>query len=132
MALRVCAVTVKQLPERLNLKQGRLFFRELNSCMNIDRPGIVFDCSKLLQMDSYAVHLLLCCLEEAMKRNGDIKLAAMPAGARATLELTGVDHLFEIFDTTADAVNSFGRLPTLATAHEFMPGISRVSTEEAA
>jgi anti-anti-sigma factor len=120
---------VKQLPETLNSKQGRLFFGALGSCMNIERPGIVFDCSKVLQMDSYAVHLLLCCLEEAMKRNGDVKLAAISAGARTTLEHTGVVHLFEIFDTTADAVNSFGRLPSLAATPECMPGGSPRGTE---
>jgi anti-anti-sigma regulatory factor len=69
----------------------------------------------MVQMDRPSIKLLLCCLEEAIKRNGDVKLAAVPAGARSTLELTGVDRLFEIFDTNVDAVNSFRRL-TVATA----------------
>ena len=47
-----------------------------------------------------------------MKRNGDVKLAAIPPGAAAILELARVDHLFEAFDSTADAVNSFHRFPT--------------------
>jgi anti-anti-sigma regulatory factor len=44
--------------------------------MNNDRAYIVLDCSKVGVMDRSAIYLLLCCLEEAMKRNGDVKLAA--------------------------------------------------------
>ncbi len=82
MTLRMCEVVVKQVPETLNEKGGRLFFNELEGCINVERPSIVFDCSKVIQMDKAAIHLLLCCLEEAIKRNGDVKLAAIPAGAR--------------------------------------------------
>jgi anti-anti-sigma regulatory factor len=109
MTLRGHTVAVKQLPDGLTLKQGRSFFRELESYMNLDRPWIVLDCSRLRQVDRRVIHLLLCCLEEAMKRNGDVKLAAMPPEAEAILELTGVKSLFEIFATNADALDSFHR-----------------------
>ena len=107
MRFRPCTVTVTQLPEKLGIKQGRLFFRELESHMNIDRPCIVLDCSKVREMDRFAIHMLLCCLEEAMKRDGDVKLAAVPPSAQETLELTRVDRLFEIYESETDAVNSF-------------------------
>jgi anti-anti-sigma regulatory factor len=60
-------------------------------------------------MDRFAIHMLLCCLEEAMKRDGDVKLAAISPSARDTLERTRVDRLFEIYETESDAVNSFFR-----------------------
>lgn len=75
--------------------------------MNIDRPCIVLDCSTVREMDRFAIHMLLCCLEEAMKRDGDVKLARVTPSARQTLELMRVDRLFEIYDTETDAVNSF-------------------------
>lgn len=109
MRFRPCTVTVTQLPEKLDIKQGRLFFMELESRMNIDRPCIVLDCSKVREMDRFAIHMLLCCLEEAMKRDGDVKLAAVSPSARAALELTRVDRLFEIHASETDAVNSFFR-----------------------
>jgi len=109
MRFRPCAVTVTQLPEKLDIKQGRLFFAELESRMNIGHPCIVLDCSRVVQMDQFTIHLLLCCLEEAMKRDGNVKLAAVSPAARETLELTRVDRLFEIHDTESDAVNSFFR-----------------------
>ena len=109
MRFRPCTVTVTQLPETMDMNKGRLFFKELESRMNIDRPCVVLECSKVRDMDRFAIHMLLCCLEEAMKRDGDVKLAAVPPSARATLELTRVDRLFEIYDTETEAVNSFFR-----------------------
>ena len=110
-------VEVKQLPEKLNRQHGRTFFRELEACLNSDRPRLVLDCSKLQHLDSAGIQVLLRCLEEAMKRNGDVKLAALPARATATLELTGVNRLFESFDTTTEAVLSFQQLPVYGFQH---------------
>jgi anti-anti-sigma regulatory factor len=111
MAIGIQPVGIKQLPETLNKRQKRLFFRELKSSMSIDRPSIVFDCSRIRRLDRSDVLHLLCCLEEALKRNGDIKLAAVPARARAILELNRADRVFEIFDSNADAANSFHQVP---------------------
>jgi anti-sigma B factor antagonist len=122
---------VKQLPEKLNAKQGRLFFGELESCMNVDRPCLVLDCSKLRQMDTSAVHLMLCCLEEALKRNGDVKLAAIPTGATSILELSGIDRLFEVYETTDDAVSSFSRPAAEMVAHMGVPRTSHHPAENA-
>jgi len=69
------AVSIKQLPEKLDVERGQIFFRELGSCMSVERPCIVFDCSMVREMDQYAAQLLLCCLEGAIKRNGDVRLA---------------------------------------------------------
>jgi anti-sigma B factor antagonist len=109
MRFRPCTVTVTQLPETMDMKQSRAFFKELESRMNIDRPCMVLDCSKVRNMDRFAIHMLLCCLEEAMKRDGDVKLAAVSPSAREMLEVTRVDRLFEIYDSETEAVNSFFR-----------------------
>jgi anti-anti-sigma factor len=112
-------VSVKQLPEKLSVKQGRNFFREVEPHLQSDRPRVVLDCSKVRQLDSAGIHVLLRVLEEAMKRNGDVKLASIPPGAAAILELTRVSRLFETFDNTADAVNSFHRFPIMPVPHAF-------------
>jgi anti-anti-sigma factor len=104
-------VVVKQLPEKLSVEQGRRFFLEVEPCLMGDRPRMVLDCSQLRHLDSAGIQVLLHCLEEAMKRNGDVKLAAIPPAAAEILALTGVDQLFEAFDNTFDAVNSFYQFP---------------------
>ena len=111
MTIRKRIVAVNQLPEISNRKQGQIFLREIRNWMSVDRPRMVLDCSLLRRLDRSIIYLLLCCLEEAMKRNGDVKLAALPPGARTVLEDTGTHRLFDIYDTTAEAVNSFHQLP---------------------
>jgi anti-anti-sigma factor len=122
-------VLVKQLPEKLSVEQGRLFFREIESCLNQDRPRVVLDCSRVRQLDSAGIHVLLHCLEEAMKRNGDVKLAAIPTAAAAILELTKVDRLFEAFDNPSDAVSSFYRFP-VDDFQQFLPREHPMSVSE--
>jgi anti-anti-sigma factor len=112
MTLRVCNVEVMQFPEALTVKRARHFLGELESCMANNRPCIVLNCSNVRKMDRSVTHLLLCCLEEAIKRNGDVKLSAVPAAARTILELTGVNRLFEVFDTNDEALSSFHLPPT--------------------
>ena len=110
MEHRASVLEVKEFPGVLNAPMARLFLGEVQSYLNDDRPRIVLDCSKIGQMDRPSIQLLLSCLEEAIKRNGDVKLAAVPAAAKASLKLAGVDRLFEIFDTNAEAISSFRRL----------------------
>jgi hypothetical protein len=42
-----------------------------------------------------------------MKRDGDLKLAAVSPASAIVLELMRVDRLFEVFDTTDEATRSF-------------------------
>jgi anti-sigma B factor antagonist len=104
-------VAIRRLPDALSVQQKVAFLHDIAGVMNTNRPRLVLDCSRLRDCDSSAIHLLLHCLEEAMKRNGDVKLAAVPTHAAVMLVTTGVARLFETFDTTEEAVNSFYQLP---------------------
>jgi anti-sigma B factor antagonist len=104
-------IVVKQLPETLSVEQSRLLFFEVEPSLKTDRPRLVLDCSRVRKLDSAGIQVLLLCLEEAMKRNGDVKLAAIPAVAAEILELTRVDGLFEAFESVRDAVDSFHQFP---------------------
>lgn len=107
MTVRKRPIAVMQLPERLGTKEARNFARQIERCMDVSRPFLVLDCSNVRHLDKSLVYLLLGCLEEALKRNGDVKLVGIPLTTDAMLGATGTNRLFEIFDTTADAVNSF-------------------------
>ncbi len=104
-------VAVKRMPDVLSVQQKVAFLHEVAGIMNTSRPRLVLDCSTLRECDVSTIHLLLHCLEEAMKRNGDVKLAAVPPNAAIRLVSTGVARLFETFDSTEEAVNSFHQLP---------------------
>jgi anti-sigma B factor antagonist len=101
------AVVVKHLPERVNAKQARDFVREMHCVLTSDRPQIVFDLSHVHYLDAAGVDMLLHCMAEVMKRDGDLKLAALSPQSAVVLEMTRTDRLFEIYQTASDAVRSF-------------------------
>ncbi len=100
-------VIVKRIPERLNFKQARKFQQEVRPFLQSDRPQLVFDLSQVKQIDAAGVDMLLTCMSEAMRRDGDLKLAALSPQASIVLELTRTDRLFEIYENSTDAVRSF-------------------------
>jgi|ERR1700733_5413409 anti-sigma B factor antagonist len=100
-------VIVMELPEKLTYAEGQTLMVELQPLLEADRPRIVLDCSKVEHMDSAGIEILLRCMEEAMKRDGDLKLAAVSPMSAAIMELMRVDRLFEVFDTSDEAARSF-------------------------
>jgi anti-sigma B factor antagonist len=107
------SIAVRTLPEQLDAGHQRALYRELEKCINVDRPALVLDCSRFSRLDEGAIHFLLCCLEEAMKRNGDVRLAALRGETNKVFRSTGLDHLFQTFDSVAEAIESF-RLPMMS------------------
>ena len=71
-------------------------------------------------------------IEEVMKRNGDIKLAAVPPAPAVILELTGVDRFFEIYENASDAVESFHQFPAHALQHVRQPWLAAFHRAEGA
>ncbi len=121
-------VVVKRVPERLNLKQARAFLREVQPFITCDRPQVVFDCAQVRQMDAAGVDMLLQCMAQVMKHDGDLKLASLSPQAAVVMELTRTDRLFEIYDTAADAVRSFTSFLPNALKHQpmvFTPAVER-------
>jgi anti-anti-sigma factor len=110
MVRRASVLELKEFPRVVNELEERLLLAEVQKYLIDDRPQLVLDCSRMGRMDSSSITLLLSCLEEAILRNGDVKLAAVPAEARATMRVTGVDRIFEIFETNTEAANSFWRI----------------------
>jgi anti-sigma B factor antagonist len=109
-------VIVMELPERLQQAEVKAFLASLRPLIEVDRPCIVLDCSKIQHIDSAGVQMLLHCLEETMKRDGDLKLAAVSPASAIVMELMRVDRLFEVFETTDAAARSFHSFAAEATA----------------
>ncbi len=101
---------------KLESTDGATFLFELQPLLEEERPSVVLDCSQIQQMDSAGVEMLLHCLEQAMKRDGDLKLAAISPSSAVILELMRVDRLFEVFETADEAVRSFQSHPSAANA----------------
>ncbi|HEX8924141.1 MAG TPA: STAS domain-containing protein, partial [Terriglobales bacterium] len=82
-------------------------------CMNAQRPRVVLDCSLASDMDRHSIYLLLLCLEAAMKRNGDVRLAGVSPTGWKNLEAAGASQLFRSFETCEQAIESYQYPPVL-------------------
>jgi anti-anti-sigma factor len=123
-------VVVKRVPERVNLKAARQFMRAVEPILQSDRPQVVLDLSNVRQLDSAGVDMLLHCMSEAMKRDGDVKLAAPSAEAMVILELTRTARSFSSFLPNVMRQFSAPETPTIpfpsagskVTASQVQPG----------
>jgi anti-anti-sigma factor len=104
-------VVVMQVPEQLNGQEVHLFIQEVGPLLQSIRPRLVLDCSQIRSIDSAGVEMLLHCLEEALKRDGDLKLATLSPESEVILELMRVARIFETFETCDEAVKSFNAIP---------------------
>ena len=104
-------VVVMQIPEQFTGGEVQAFMLELGPLLESNRPRIVLECSQVRSIDSAGVEMLLHSLEEVLKRDGDLKLAALSAQAEVFLELMRVARVFEAFPTSEEAVRSFHAVP---------------------
>lgn len=111
-------VVIMQLPEELNVTEVDKFMQEMGPLLESNRPRIVLECSQVRSMESAGVEMLLRCLEEVLKRDGDLKLAALSPEAEVILELMRVARVFEAFPTSEEAARSFNAIPADAIPQE--------------
>jgi anti-anti-sigma factor len=119
-------VIVMQLPEQLTHLEVGKFLSELQPLLESGCSRMVLDCSQVWNIDSAGVEMLLRCVQEAMKRDGDLKLAAVSPASGTIKELMRLDRLFETFVTNEEAVRSFHNFPS--PVPQSVPGSSIYGT----
>ncbi len=112
MSIRARAVRVQQVPEMATATSERSFLRDVKKYAQGQRPRLVLDFSKVRGLDKATLLMLLACLEEVMRGNGDVRLASLCPEAEAALRVAGVSRLFEVYATPEAAVDSFHHRPT--------------------
>jgi anti-sigma B factor antagonist len=112
-------VVVKRMPEKMNLKQARSFLKEVEPFLVSDRPQLVFDMSQVRHIDAGGIDVLLQCVREVVKHDGDLKLASVSPQASVVLELTRTGRLFEIYENSTHAVKSFSSFLPNALKHYY-------------
>src|ERR1035438_7388001 len=91
------AVPVMRIPEISSALQRSIFLGDFQNHVDVIRPSIVLDCSDVRRMDKSTLLLLIECLEEAMKRNGDLRLASVCSQGKAILKGNGMGGIFQCF-----------------------------------
>ncbi len=114
MTVRSRFVVVRQLSRRPSVFERREFSRDMLACLAADRPRVVLDCERAGRGGRWLIRCLLTWLEEALKRNGDLRLAAVSPEFTSLLQKARILHLFEVYETVDEAVESFTAIPANA------------------
>jgi len=95
---------------------GAIFFDEDSTSLRVhvkdslsESRRIVLDLEKVTRIDSSGLGTLVALYVSAQKIGGEIKLANLGNHLKEALRITRLVTVFEIFDTTEDAVASFDR-----------------------
>ncbi|WP_263418576.1 STAS domain-containing protein [Terriglobus albidus] len=107
MSIRKRAVNILQLPGQISVNSHADMLRRLKTAAQNGHPRFVLDCSKIETMGTEEIQFLLCCLEEVMKHNGDVRLATVTPEARTVLQNAGISRLFEIYGSIESAIHSY-------------------------
>lgn len=101
------SVTVVTLiGDALDANNVKEFKREMTPVL-MSSYKVVFDMSKLQFVDSSGIGVILACLRNLNAEGGDLKLCAMTKPVRALFELVRMHRIFDIFNTTDEAVAAF-------------------------
>jgi len=68
---------------------------------------IVLDLSRIEFIDSSGLGALVSCLRQAHADGGEIKLSGLSKPARALFELVRMHRVFEVFNSSEEAVTSY-------------------------
>ncbi len=82
--------------------------------------------SQVRHIDAAGIDVLLQCMRDAVKHDGDLKLAALSPQAAIVLELTRTGRLFEIYENFHGRSEEFQQLPAQCHSESLLPPLEMV------
>jgi anti-sigma B factor antagonist len=86
-----------RLPERFGHYEARTLAAELEYTLVHDQPCLIVDFSRVKQIDSAGLNMLLACMVKIARRDGAVQLGEVSPEAATMLELTRMDSIFDLF-----------------------------------
>jgi anti-sigma B factor antagonist len=99
-------ISVASLPERFNASNCLAFQKDIEPLMK-ENPRLIFDLTQVRMMDSSALGTLIACLKHVRSHGGDLRLCGMSNKIRALFELVRMHHIFDVFNTLEEALDSY-------------------------
>ena len=99
-------VDVVRLPERLMMADAADARTQLKEILTRGSGTLIVDMSRTAFVDSSGLGVLVCGLQTARTKGGDIYLIGMSSNVRALFELTRLHTVFQIFDDEAAALGA--------------------------
>ncbi|MEJ2615647.1 MAG: STAS domain-containing protein [Ignavibacteriaceae bacterium] len=92
---------------RATLQEAQEFKNILSEDINKNYLKFVVDLKECEFIDSTFLSTLVTTLKSLLSKGGNIKLSSVNSEVQSLLELTGTNHIFEIFKTRSKAVKSY-------------------------
>ena len=92
---------------RATLQEAQEFKNILSEDINNNYLKFVVDLKDCEFIDSTFLSTLVTTLKLLLSKGGNIKLSSVNSEVQSLLELTGTHHIFEIFKTGKEAVDSY-------------------------
>jgi anti-anti-sigma factor len=86
-----------RLPERFSGAEARALASELDGRLLSDQPCLIVDLSRVKQIDSTGLDMLLRCMVKVARQDGSVQLGEISPEAAAVLEFTRMDRMFDMF-----------------------------------
>jgi anti-sigma B factor antagonist len=91
-------------PDEIDVSNAAEFRRSLLSSANGSYPTLVVDMSRTVFCDSTGLHQLIQARARAIAAGGEIRLVVRAAPVLRLLRIMGIEGLFPVFATLAEAV----------------------------
>lgn len=101
------AATVLAARGRIDSMSAGHLGEALNSEIASGKTLLVLDLSGVDYMSSAGLRELVNALKKVKRVNGDLRLAQPSRRVREVMEMAGLDTIFLIFETSAEAVESY-------------------------
>jgi anti-sigma B factor antagonist len=105
---RVGEVAVVRPKENLEASNSSAAKKFLIDTVEQESPTMVVDLTDLRFVDSSGLGALIAALKTAQAKGGDVRLCGLSSSVRTIFELTRLNRVFKMYDSTEDAVASFG------------------------
>ena len=103
-------VTVVDVTGRITVQEGWEQFRDLTRTLQNDgRMKLVLNLQQVPYIDSTALGEIIRTYTSVIRHNGSVKLLHVNAHVHQLLVITSLLSVFDLFDSEADAVKSFGK-----------------------
>lgn len=104
-------VYVLQLHDRIDAASSKELKELVQSKIGENKKQLLLDMGDVSFIDSAGLGMLITCLKTINKAGGQLKIAKICNSVKTIFDTTRMDRVFEIFETTDEAVKSFGLSP---------------------
>ena len=109
-AREIGEVTVVDLVGRITVQEGWETFRDLmRDLLRRDRVKIVLNMQQVPYIDSTALGEIIRTYTSVIRHNGSVKLLNVSSHVHQLLVITSLLSVFDLFESEADAIKSFGK-----------------------